>query len=78
MIALLLLLTTIILICIGQTSLNVYYITYIIETLVLTELYTYFNNKARRGLNFISAVLFGGFVFIVSLEVIKMVNILNY
>ena len=77
MTALPLLLTTIILIGIGQTSLNVYYITYIIETLVLTELYTYFNNKARRGLNFISAVLFGSFLFIVSLEVFKMIEVLN-
>lgn len=69
--ALLLLLTTIILMVIGQTSLDVYYITYIIEALVITELYVYFNTKARRGLNIVSAVLFGGFLFIVSLEVIK-------
>jgi len=69
--ALLLLLTTIILIVTGQTSLEVYYITYIIEALIITELYVYFNTKARRGLNIVSTVLFGGFLLIVSLEVIK-------
>jgi hypothetical protein len=69
--ALLLLLTTIVLMVIGQTSLDVYYISYIIEALVITELYIYFNTKARRGLNIVSTLLFGGFLFIVSLEVIK-------
>lgn len=69
--ALLLLLTTIILMVIGQTSLDVYYISYIIEALIITELYIYFNTKARRGLNIVSTLLFGGFLFIVSLEVIK-------
>ena len=66
-----LLLTTVILTAIGQTSLAVYYITYIIEALVITELYVYFNTKARRGLSFVSAVLFGGSLFIISSEVIK-------
>ncbi len=69
--ALLLLLTTIILIAIGQTSLSVYYTTYILEALVITELYVYFNTKARRGLNFVSAVLFGGLLFFITLEVVK-------
>ena len=69
--ALVLLLTTTILIATGQTSLNVYYIAYIIEALIITELFVYFNAKARRGLTFISAVLFGGFLLIASLEVIR-------
>ena len=70
-IAILLLLTTVILVAMGQNALDVYYSIYIIETLIVTELYVYFNTKARRGLNLVSAILFGGFVFIVSLEVIK-------
>ena len=69
--ALVLLLTTTILIAAGQTSLNVYYIAYIIEALIITELFVYFNAKARRGLTLISAVLFGGFLFVASLEVIR-------
>ena len=70
-IALLLLLTTIILIATGQNSLDIYYTIYIIEALIVTELYVYFNAKARRGLNLVSAVLFGGFLLVVSLGVIK-------
>jgi hypothetical protein len=70
-IAILLLLTTVILVALGQNSLDIYYPIYIIEALAVTELYVYFSAKARRGLNMVSAILFGGFLFIVSLQVIK-------
>lgn len=70
-IAILLLLTTVILVALGQNSLDVYYTTYVIEALIVTELYIYFNAKARRGLSLVSAILFGGFLVIVSLQVIK-------
>ena len=69
--ALVLLLTTIILIAAGQASLNVYYTAYIIEALIITELFVYSNAKAHHRLTLISAVLFGGFLFVASLEVIK-------
>jgi len=69
-ITLLLLLTTVILTAMGQ-SLEVYYTIYIIEALVVTELYVYLNTRVRRRLNLVSAVLFGGFLLIVSLGVIK-------
>ena len=70
-VAILLLLTTIILVAIGQNSLDIYYTAYIIEALIVTELYVYFNTKARRGLNFVSAMLFAGFLFIVALQALK-------
>ena len=70
-IALLLLLTTVILVAVGQNSLDIFYTIYIIEALIVTELYVYFNTKARRGLNLISAILFSGFLVITSLEIIK-------
>lgn len=70
-VAIALLLTTIILVAAGQNSLDVYYSMYIIEALIVTELYVYFNAKARRGLNLASSLLFGGFLVIVSLQVIK-------
>jgi len=70
-IAILLLLTTVILVAMGQNALDVYYSIYIIEALIVTELYVYFNAKARRGLNLVSAILFGGFLFIVSSQVIR-------
>ncbi len=69
--ALVLLLTTVILIATGQTLLNVYYTAYILEALIITELFVYFNAKVRRGLTLISAVLFGGLLFVASLEIIK-------
>ena len=70
-VALLLLLTTIILIATGQNSLDIYYTIYVIEALIVTELYVYFNNKARRGLNLVSTVLFGGFAVALCLQVLK-------
>lgn len=73
-VAALLLLTTVILAVMGQEALDVYYTIYIIEALVVTELYVFFNSKARRGLSLVSAILFGGFLFVVSLEVIKILG----
>ena len=70
-VAILFLLTTVILVATGQNSLDIYYTVYIIEALIVTELYVYFNTKARRGLNFVSTILFAGFLFIVALQVIK-------
>ena len=67
-VTLVLLLSTLVLITIGQTSLSTYYIVYILEALVITELYIHFNAKARRGLSSIGAVLFGVFLFVIYLE----------
>jgi hypothetical protein len=69
-VTILLLLTTVILIGIGQTSLDVYYSTYVLEALVVTELYAYLNSKARRGLNVVSLMLLSGFLIIVVLKVV--------
>ena len=71
--ALLLLLTTVILVALGQNSLDVYYTIYIIEALIVTELYVYFNAKARRGLNLVTFILFGGFLGIIALQIIKII-----
>ena len=71
-IAFVLLLTTIILIATGQNSLDIFFTVYIIEALVITELYVYFNTRARHGLTFISITLFGVFLFVVCLELINM------
>jgi hypothetical protein len=70
-VAILLLLTTVILIATGQDSLDIYYTVYVIEALIVTELYVHFNNKARRGLNLVSTLLFGGFVIALGLQVVK-------
>lgn len=70
-VATLLLLTTVILVATKQNSLGIYYTIYVIEALIVTELYVYFNTKVRRGLNLIACILFGGFLGIVALQVIN-------
>jgi hypothetical protein len=64
-VASLLLLTTVILAAFGTASLDVYYTLYVVEALIVTELYVYFNSKARRGLTVVSTVLFAGFLVVV-------------
>jgi len=70
-VAILLLLTTVIMIATGQNSLDIFFTVYVIEALIITELYVCFNDKARRGLNMVSAILFGGFAFALCLQVLK-------
>ncbi len=70
-IALALLLTTVMLIATGQNALDIYYTIYIVEALVITELFAFFNARARRGLTLVSSVLFAGFLVVLSLQVIK-------
>lgn len=69
--AALLLLTTVALVALGVGSLEVYYTVYVMETLVVTELYAHFNVAARHGLHFVSAVLFAGFAVIVLARVAR-------
>jgi hypothetical protein len=70
-VAVLLLLTTVVMVATGQNSLDIYYTVYVMEALIVTELYVYFNAKASRGLTGVSIILFGGFLVIVALQVIK-------
>ncbi len=70
-VALLLLVTTPILVAMGQNSLEVFYTVFIIEALVVTELYVYLSGKVRRQLNLVSAILFGNFSLIVLTNIIK-------
>ena len=67
----LLLLTTVILAAYGVNSLDIYYTLYVVEALIVTELYVYFNARARRGLTVVSAVLFAGFLVIVASAVLN-------
>ena len=70
-VAIVLLSTTIILITAGQTSLDIFYSLYVIEALIVTELFVYFNKKSRRVLNIIGVMLFGGFGIVLCLQVLK-------
>lgn len=66
-----LLLTTIVLLATGQNSLDKYFTVYVIEALAITELYVHLNNKARRGLTYVSTILFGGFAIALCLQIIN-------
>jgi len=74
-VAILLLLTTVIFAALGQNSLDNYYLAYIVEALIVTEIYVHFNAKARRGLNLVTTILFGGFLVVFSLQVIKILGL---
>jgi len=67
----LLLLTTVILVALGQKQLENFYIAYIVEAIIVTEIYVHFNARARRGLNRVNSLLFVGFLVILSSQVIK-------
>ena len=70
-VASLLLLTTVILTALGQNSLEVYYIFFVLGALAITELYVFLSAKTRRQLNSVSVLLFIGFLFIVVEKVVS-------
>ena len=70
-VAIVLLSTTVILIVAGQTSLDIFYSLYVVEALIVTELFVYFNKKSRRALNIVGVMLFGGFGIVLCLQVLK-------
>lgn len=74
-VAVLLLLTTVIFVALGVNSLESYYIAYIVEALIVTEIYVHINAKARRGLSLVTTILFGGFLVIFSLQAIKILGL---
>jgi len=70
-VAIVLLSTTVILIAAGQTSLDIFYSIFVIEALIVTELFVYFNKKSRRVLNIVGVMLFGGFGIVLCIQVLK-------
>ena len=58
----------------GQDNLEIYFTINIISYLVVTLLYVYLNPKAKKALNAIGFVLFGGFLIIVALKVIEIIS----
>lgn len=71
----LLLLTTVILSFYKVNRLDLYFTIYLIEALVLTELYVYLNPKARRGLSVVNLLLFFGFAVIVTVKVLEILGL---
>ena len=68
-----LLATIVIMAVAGEAKLSLYFTIFIIETLILTELYIYLNPNAKRGLNAVNYILLVGFLFIVANEVIRII-----
>jgi hypothetical protein len=62
--------TTVILAAYGQQQLDLYFSVYLIEYLAATLLFAYLQPRARRLLNFMGYILFGGFLAIVALKVV--------
>lgn len=58
----------------GQNDLTIYFTINIIAYLVITLLYVYLNPRARRALNTVVVVLFGGFMVIVVTKGIEILS----
>ena len=58
----------------GQNDIAVYFIVNAIAYLIITLLYVYLNPRARGALNSVSAVVFAGFLVIVALKVIAILQ----
>lgn len=58
----------------NQNDLEIYFIINIIAYLLVTLLYVYLNPRARRALSTIGAVLFAGFMVIVSLKIMEILS----
>ena len=70
-VAALLLITTVLLVATGQSSLDVYYSFYVVEALIVTELFVYLNKRTRQALQSVSIVLFAGFIIVLGIQVFK-------
>lgn len=67
-------LSTTILAAYGQNRLDAYLTLYVIEYLIATLLFVYLDPKARRFLDTMGYVLFGGFLVIVMLRVVEILR----
>lgn len=67
-------LSTTILAAYGQDKLDAYFTVYVIEYLVATLLFVYLDARARRLLDAMGYVLFGGFLVIVALKVAEILR----
>ena len=58
----------------GQDDLVVYFVINVLAYLVVTLLYAYLNPRARRVLNTIGIVFFGGFMVTVAIKVVEILS----
>ena len=58
----------------GQNDIVIYFVMNVLAYLVITLLYTYLNPRARRVLNTIGIVFFGGFMVTVAIKVVEILS----
>ena len=58
----------------GQNDLIVYFVINVLAYLAITLLYAYLNPRARRALNTIGIVFFGGFMVTVAIKVVEILS----
>ena len=58
----------------GQNNLEIYFVVNVFAYLIITLLYAYLNPTARRALNTVGAVLFAGFMVIITLKVMEILS----
>jgi len=58
----------------GQNDISVYFIVNAIAYLIITLVYVYLNPRARAALNVLSAIIFTGFMVIVTLNVMEILR----
>lgn len=58
----------------NQKDLTAYYTANVIAYLIITTMFIYFSPKARKTLSTVSLVFFGGFIIIVILKVIEVIQ----
>ena len=68
-VAISLLLTTVIMTAFNVDSLMTYFITYVFELMIITELFRRFRPQARKALKKISLLCFGIFIFTLVLKI---------
>lgn len=67
-------LSTTVLAAYGQDKLDAYFTTYVIEYLIVTLLFVYMDSRARKFLDGLGYVLFGGFLLIVLFKVLEILR----
>jgi hypothetical protein len=67
-------LINVLLAALGQDDLSVYFIANAVAYLIITLIYVYLNPRARTALNTVSAIIFAGFLVIVTFKVIEILK----
>jgi len=69
-----LLLSTVVLTALSVTEIDVFYTTYVLEALVITELFSHFSSRARHSLSRVGIILSAGFMLALAIQIIKIVT----